>query len=135
LTQKYGLPSRSFQTFTDSYHGLAVRGGAVEVVNCASCHSSHAIKSQKDPNSTIHPSNLVKTCGQCHPGANTRFSVGKVHVSPEAAGGADGSSPILYLISSVYVILIVAVIGGMAFHNALDFLKKIRRKLAIQKGL
>ena len=29
-----------------------------------------------------------KTCGQCHPGANTRFTVGKVHVSPEAAQGA-----------------------------------------------
>ncbi len=135
LTQKYGLPSKSFQTFTDSYHGLAVRGGAVEVVNCASCHSSHAIKSQKDPTSTIHVSNLVQTCGQCHPGANTRFAVGKVHVSPEAAQGADGNSPILYLISSLYVILIVAVVGGMAAHNALDFLKKIRRKLAIQKGL
>ncbi len=135
LTQKYGLPSTSFQTFTDSYHGLAVRGGSVEVVNCASCHSSHAIKSQQDPTSTIHPSHLVATCGQCHPGANTRFAVGKVHVSPEAAGGADGNSPILYLISSVYVILIVAVIGGMFIHNALDFLKKIRRKLAMQKGL
>jgi cytochrome b subunit of formate dehydrogenase len=135
LTQKYGLPSQSFSTFSDSYHGLAVRGGSVEVVNCASCHSSHAIKSQKDPTSTIHPSNLVQTCGQCHPGANTRFAVGKVHVSPEAAQGADGNSPILYLISSLYVGLIVAVIGGMFVHNALDFLKKIRRKLALQKGL
>ena len=135
LTQKYGLPSQSFQTFSDSYHGLAVRGGSVEVVNCASCHSSHAIKSQKDPTSTIYPSNLVKTCGQCHPGANTRFAVGKVHVSPEAAKGVEGNNPILYVISSLYVILIVAVVGGMFVHNALDFLKKIRRKLAIQKGL
>ena len=135
LTQKYGLPSQSFQTFSDSYHGLAVRGGAVEVVNCASCHSSHLIKSQKDPTSTIYPANLVKTCGQCHPGANTRFAVGNVHVSPEAAKGAGGNSPILYLISSLYVILIIVVVGGMFFHNALDFLKKIRRKLAIQKGL
>ena len=135
LTQKYGLPSQSIQTFADSYHGLAVRGGSVEVVNCASCHSSHAIKSQNDPTSTIHASNLATTCGQCHPGANTRFAVGKVHVSPEAAKGADGNSPILYIISSLYVILIVAVIGGMFVHNALDFLKKTRRKLAIQKGL
>ena len=135
LTQKYGLPSQSFQTFTDSYHGLAVRGGSVEVVNCASCHSSHAIKSQKDPTSTIHPGNLVQTCGQCHPGANTRFAVGKVHVDPATAEGKDGNSPILYLISSLYVILIVVVVGGMFAHNALDFLKKIRRKLAIQKGL
>ena len=135
LTQKYGLSSKSFQTFADSFHGLAVRGGSVEVVNCASCHSSHAIKSQKDPTSTISPANLVQTCGQCHPGANTRFAVGKVHVSAEAAIGADGNSPVLYLISSAYVILIVVVIGGMFIYNALDFLKKTRLKLAMQKGL
>lgn len=135
LTQKYGLASHTFQTFEDSYHGLAVRGGGIEVVNCASCHSSHAIKSQNDPTSTVNKANLVQTCGQCHPGANTRFAVGKVHVSPEAANGKDGNNPILYIISSVYVILIVLVVGGMFVHNALDFLKKIRRKLAIQKGL
>jgi cytochrome b subunit of formate dehydrogenase len=135
LTQKYGLPTNSFQTFADSYHGLAVRGGAVEVVNCASCHNSHAIKSSSDPTSTINKANLVQTCGQCHPGANTRFAVGKVHVSPEAAAGTDGSNPILYLVATLYIILIVVVVGGMFAHNALDFVKKIRRKLAIQKGL
>jgi cytochrome b subunit of formate dehydrogenase len=135
LTQKYGIASHTFQTFADSFHGLAVRGGSVEVVNCASCHSSHAIKSQKDPTSTIHKTNLVKTCGQCHPGANTRFTMGKVHVSPETATGREGNEPILYLISTLYVLLIVVVVGGMVFHNALDFGKKIRRKLALQKGL
>ncbi|MEI6465496.1 MAG: cytochrome c3 family protein [Verrucomicrobiota bacterium] len=135
LTQKYGIASHTFQTFSDSFHGLAVRGGSVEVVNCASCHNSHGIKSQNDPTSTIHKANLAKTCGQCHPGANTRFTVGKVHVSPEAAEGAAGNNPVLYLISTFYVALIVAVIGGMVVHNALDFTKKIRRKLALQKGL
>lgn len=135
LTQKYGISTHAFKTFSDSYHGLAVRGGSVEVVNCASCHNSHAIKSQKDPTSSIHKDNLVQTCGQCHPGANTRFTVGKVHVSPEAGAGDGGSDPILYLISTIYVILIIAVVGGMVVHNALDFIKKIRRKLAIQQGL
>ena len=135
LTQKYGIASHTFQTFSDSFHGLAVRGGSVEVVNCASCHNSHGIKSQNDPTSTIHKANLAKTCGQCHPGANTRFTVGKVHVSPEAAEGAAGNNPVLYLISTFYVALIVAVIGGMVVHNALDFTRKIRRKLALQKGL
>ncbi len=135
LTRKYGISSNTFQTFEDSYHGLAVRGGAVEVVNCASCHSSHAIKSQDDPTSTINKANLAKTCGQCHPGANTRFTVGKVHISPEAGSGRDGNDPILYIIASIYVILIVAVVGGMFAHNLLDFVKKVRRKLAIQKGL
>ncbi len=135
LTEKYGLASHMFQTFSDSYHGLAVRGGAVEVVNCASCHSSHAIKAQDDPTSTVHKDNLVQTCGQCHPGANARFTVGKVHVSPEAKEGAGGNHPLLYLVSSLYTLLIVVCVGGMALHNVLDFTRKILRKLAIQKGL
>ena len=135
LTKKYGIASNTFQTFEDSYHGLAVRGGSVEVVNCASCHSSHAIKSHDDPTSTINPANIAKTCGQCHPGANTRFAVGKVHVTPNVTAGRDGNEPILYIIASIYVVLIVVVVGGMFLHNLLDFLKKIRRKLAIQKGL
>lgn len=135
LTQKYGLSSKAFQTFADSYHGLATRGGAVEVVNCGSCHSAHAIKSHLDPTSTVHKSNLVQTCGECHPGANTRFTVGSVHVSPESALKKDGNHPALYFVSSIYVWMIAIVVGGMAVHNVLDFLKKIRRKLAIQKGL
>jgi cytochrome b subunit of formate dehydrogenase len=134
LTKKYGIASHAFQTFADSYHGLAVRGGSVEVVNCASCHESHAIKPQDDPTSTIHRANIARTCGECHPGANTRFAIGRVHVSPEAAQGADGNDPILYLIATLYTILIVSVVGGMFVHNLLDFVKKIRRKLAIQQG-
>jgi len=135
LTQKYGLSTSAFQTFSDSYHGLAVRGGSVEAANCASCHTAHAIKSPLDPTSTVNKANLVRTCGQCHPGANTRFTVGPVHANPNARQGADGASPVLYLVATLYIWLIVVVVGGMAVHNALDFLKKIRRKLAIQKGL
>jgi len=130
LTRRYGLSSETFKTFSDSYHGLAVRGGAVEVVNCASCHGDHAIKSQDDPTSTVHKSNLAQTCGECHPGANTRFAMGAVHASETQRE----SSPWLYWISSIYVGLIVVVVGAMLVHNFLDFLKKTRHKLAIQKG-
>jgi formate dehydrogenase gamma subunit len=135
LTQKYGLSSNSFQTFADSYHGLAARGGSVEVVNCASCHSVHAIKSHLDPTSTVHKSNLVQTCGQCHPGANTRFTVGSVHVSPTASNKDDKNSMILRIIADFYVWLIILVVGGMAVHNFLDLFKKVRRKLKIQRGI
>jgi cytochrome b subunit of formate dehydrogenase len=135
LTQKYGLSSKSFQTFADSYHGLAARGGSVEVVNCASCHSVHAIKSHLDPTSTVHKSNLIQTCGQCHPGANTRFTVGSVHVSTDSTGAPDKNNTIIQLVANIYVWLIVLIVGGMAVHNALDLFKKVRRKLAIQKGL
>jgi cytochrome b subunit of formate dehydrogenase len=130
LSRRYGLASDTFKTFSDSYHGLAVRGGTVSVVNCASCHGSHGIRSQNDPASSVHKANLAKTCGECHPGANTRFTVGAVHASEEQRE----ASPWLYWISNIYVGLIIAVVGGMLLHNLLDFLKKIRRKLAIQKG-
>ena len=135
LTQKYGLSSNSFQTFADSYHGLAARGGSVEVVNCASCHSVHAIKSHLDPTSTVHKSHLVQTCGQCHPGANTRFTVGSVHVSPDASNRNDKDSMILRVIANFYVWLIVLVVGGMTLHNFLDLFKKVRRKLKVHRGL
>lgn len=130
LTRRYGLANDTFKTFADSFHGLAVRGGSVEVVNCASCHGSHAIKSQNDPTSTVNKAHLAQTCGQCHPGANTRFSVGAVHASENQ----KETSPWLYWIANLYVVLIVLVIGGMVFHNLLDFLQKTRHKLAIQKG-
>lgn len=130
LTRRYGLASDTFKTFADSYHGLAVRGGAVSVVNCASCHGSHIIKSQDDPTSSVHKANLAQTCGECHPGAGERFAIGAVHSSDAQRDG----SPILYWIATFYLILITVTIGGMLVHNGLDFFKKTRRKLAIQKG-
>lgn len=131
LSRKYGLAADRFATFTDSYHGLAVRGGAVEVVNCASCHGAHAIKSHKDPTSSIHKDNLVQTCGKCHQGASSGFTIGNVHASESQ----KDTEPVLYWVSTLYVSLIFAVIGGMFLHNLLDFIKKIRRKLLIQKGI
>ena len=61
--------------------------------------------------------NLVATCGQCHPGANRRFTIGRVHTSPQQRD----ASPILYWIANLYVLLIVLVIGGMTLHNLADF--------------
>jgi len=129
LTQKYGLSSDRFTTFTDSYHGLANKAGSVEVANCASCHGVHNIKSSTDSTSTIHKNNIVQTCGKCHPGANQRFNVGSVHISMNPT-----EEPLLYWISTGYIILIVIIICGMVIHNVLDFVKKSKRKLLIRRG-
>ena len=67
LSEKYGIESDRFQTFEDSFHGLAVRGGAVEVANCASCHGAHDILPSSDPASTINKANLARTCGALPP--------------------------------------------------------------------
>jgi len=130
LTRKYGLAPDAVRTFADSYHGLAARGGAATVVTCASCHRTHAIKAPSDPTSSVNPDNLVATCGQCHPGANRRFTIGRVHASPTQRQ----ASPVLYWIASIYTGLILIVIGGMTLHNLADFARKLLRKLAQQKG-
>lgn len=130
LNRRYGLATDRFRTFQDSFHGLATRGGAVEAVNCASCHGAHEIRHSSDPLSPVNKARLAQTCGQCHPGANARFAVGAVHVNEASAA----ESPVVYWVATLYVWLIVVVVGGMFFHNVADFAKKVRRKIAVQKG-
>ncbi|MEK6649945.1 MAG: cytochrome b/b6 domain-containing protein, partial [Bacteroidota bacterium] len=130
LTEKYGIQADRFQTFTDSYHGLAIEGGTVGVANCASCHGAHNIKPSSDSTSMVHKANLAVTCGKCHPGANERFGVGAVHVTTTVTS----SEPLLYWISTIYVWLIIGTIGGMAVHNVADFIRKARHKLAERRG-
>jgi hypothetical protein len=108
LSQKYGLANDRFQSFADSYHGLAGTAGSVQVANCASCHGVHDIKPSSDPTSRINKANLVKTCGACHPGANDNFTKGAVHVL-----ATEKSDSALYYVSTSYVILIIVVVGGM----------------------
>ncbi len=130
LTRKYGLQPNRGSTFENSYHGLALRGGSVEVANCASCHGVHNIKPPSDPASTVNPKNLAKTCGTCHPGANENFTKGKIHVTM-----AKEDDPILYWISTIYIFLIISIIGGMVIHNIFDFVKKSKIKKMKQLGL
>lgn len=131
LAKRYGLDSDRFSTFSDSYHGLAVRGGAAEVVNCSSCHGSHEVLPQDNPASNIHKDRLAQTCGHCHPGASTGFTIGKVH----ASGSRPEEEPLLYWVSTIYVLMIIVIVGGMALHNLIDFVRKARRKLHHQQGL
>jgi len=130
LSEKYGISTDRFKTFSDSYHGLALKGGSLAVANCASCHGIHNIKPSSDPTSMIHKSNIVKTCGSCHRGANENFAKGKIHITYE-----KGDDPLLYWISTTYIILIFTIVGGMFIHNLLDFIRKSKIKKLKQMGL
>lgn len=129
LSQKYGLKPNRQTTFNNSYHGLALEGGSTIVANCASCHGVHNIKPASDPTSTINKANLAKTCGKCHPGANEKFAVGKIHVSLQKP-----DEPILHWIVGIYIMIIVLTIGSMFLHNVFDFIKKAKVKRLKQEG-
>jgi cytochrome b subunit of formate dehydrogenase len=122
LAEKYGLSADKVPAYEDSYHGLASRSGATTVAHCGSCHGVHDIQPSSDPRSHVNPANLPATCGQCHPGAGTRFAIGSVHVIPQQREHAA-----VYWVRLGYLWLIWLTIGGMVLHNLLDFFRKVRR--------
>ena len=115
LSQEFGFEGRRATTYLASYHGLASKMGSQVVANCASCHGVHNILPSSDPRSTVNRANLVKTCGQCHPGINQQFVAAKVHVG--APLSADTGSVAVRWIRKFYLGLIAVVIGGMLLHN------------------
>jgi formate dehydrogenase gamma subunit len=117
LSQEFGFDTRKATTYLSSYHGLASRLGSPVVANCASCHGTHNILPSSDPHSTVNEANLVKTCGQCHPGVNETFVAAKVHV--DMALSQDKGSIGVRWVRRVYFIMIALVIGAMLLHNFL----------------
>ncbi|HSB81944.1 MAG TPA: cytochrome b/b6 domain-containing protein [Candidatus Methylomirabilis sp.] len=129
ISEKYGIPGGRLESYADSFHGLAVRGGSKVAANCASCHGVHDIRPSSDPKSAISTGNLPTTCGKCHPGAGENFAKGKVHVTLTAH-----EQPILFYVRDFYLLLILVTITGMGAHNALDFFKKLRREYRRRSG-
>lgn len=129
LSQEFGVAGRRATTYLASYHGLASKLGSQVVANCASCHGTHSIFPSSDSRSTIHPSHLAQTCGQCHPGVTEKFAGSKVHV--DAPLSADIGSKAVRWIRKFYLGMIFAVIGGMLLHNFIIWRSKViaRRKL------
>ena len=123
LSRKYGLPLGRLASYRSSFHGIALNLGDVSVANCASCHDYHNVRPSSDPESTIHPDNLVKTCGKCHPNARENFARGKIHLlgKPEENIGA-------WLVKKAYLVLITALIGGFIAYIFLDLAAHHRRR-------
>lgn len=130
LNTKYNLPADRVKTFFDSYHGLASSYGSTLAANCASCHGYHKVLASSNPDSTINAAHLVETCGKCHPGANEKFSLSKVHMDLTTEKSApDLGTQINWWVRKVYLLLIFGVVGAMFVHNGLLFLKKVSAHL------
>ena len=127
LTREFGVAGERVSSYKDSYHGLASQMGSRVVANCASCHGVHNILPSSDPRSMISANNLPQTCGQCHVGAGVNFATGKIHLTSElvsATGTRDAGAIGTRIVRWIYVPLIILVVGGMAAHNALIWIRK-----------
>jgi len=123
LSERYGIPSHRYTTYMDSYHGILLSEGDLVAADCTSCHGDHLILAQANPESSIHPSNLPDTCGQCHPNAGITFTQGKVHVQVE-----PGASTGVWVVRVFYTVFIG--ILGIFFigHILLDATRWLRRR-------
>lgn len=121
INAKFGMPNNRVSAFLGSYHGLAVQGGSTRAANCASCHGHHKILPSSDPNSSIHKSHLVETCGKCHPGATENFAFSRVHT--DEVSGSDFGAIASRWVRRIYLVLIFAVVGALSLHNLLAWLR------------
>lgn len=125
INEKYDLPSGHAKSYIDPYHGLKSMGGDKTVANCSSCHMSHLILRQDNPESSVNPANLVNTCGQCHEGITAETATN----TPIHSLISEDKGSLAYMIKIIYQILIFCVIGGMAGYCLLDYLRQVRNLL------
>ena len=122
LNEKFGMPADRVSTFLGSYHGLTtVQGHVTAAANCASCHGYHKILPSSDPASSINKSNLVQTCGRCHPGDTQNFAFSCVHTDDST--GTDYGAAASRWVRRLYLALIFTVIGVLSLHNLLAWLR------------
>jgi cytochrome b subunit of formate dehydrogenase len=122
LNEKYELPTGRLLSFQDSYHGLKSKAGDQTVANCASCHGAHRILPSSDASSTVHPDNLQRTCGDCHPEISAKIAQTAIH---DANSGLH--TGVAGIVRLVYLVLIFGVIGGMALHWLIDLRKQVKK--------
>jgi predicted CXXCH cytochrome family protein len=62
-----GLRVDQVAEYWTSGHGTRLRASNdPDVATCTSCHPTHRIRPPDDPESSVHPSHIVETCGRCH---------------------------------------------------------------------
>jgi cytochrome b subunit of formate dehydrogenase len=63
------------EKYTDDTHGSGLLlSGLTVAATCSSCHGSHSIRPEGDPESKLAPKNIASTCGECHVGVVERWS-------------------------------------------------------------
>ena len=130
INSRFGMPNDRVKTFFESYHGLAAIGGSTMAANCASCHGYHKILPSNNPDSLIHPSHLITTCGKCHPGASTGFVSGRIHTDGDQ--GNETGMVVNRWVKRIYIILIVLTVTLLGTHNGVWWWRKVKARRRAQ---
>ena len=109
--------------YEDSYHGLATSAGDESSAMCVDCHGVHSILPANHPGSKIAKDRILQTCKKCHENATPKFAESYSHTKT-----VGNSQTIQDWVQTIYVWLIIVVIGGMILHNLLIYVRELREK-------
>jgi formate dehydrogenase gamma subunit len=118
-----GIVSEKVTPNLDAYHGVMSRAGDISAASCVSCHTSHNIRPENDPLSSINKANRPQTCGKCHKGAGAHYAEGSIHIVPTSKKDLG-----VWWVRRIYISLIVLTIGGMVAHNAMIMIRFARER-------
>jgi cytochrome b subunit of formate dehydrogenase len=110
-----GCHEEYLTTFRDGFHGKANDLGFVSGATCADCHTPHSNVAADDPLSSVHPDNLVATCGRCHGEVSEAF----VSYDPHNDPTNPDDNYIVYVIWVFMTALLVGVFGFFGIHDIL----------------
>jgi Class III cytochrome C family len=114
--QKCGSCHRHlYETYFETYHGQVTQLGFTLAAKCSDCHTAHNMRPASDPQSTVFAGNLVKTCSQCHAGANANF----VKYYPHGDPTQRTRYPRLYWPWLLMTGLLISVMAFFGFHTLL----------------
>lgn len=63
------LRTDQYSQYQTSVHGQRLAKGDTKVAVCTDCHGLHDIRAPNDPQSSVYPLNVAKTCARCHSNA------------------------------------------------------------------
>jgi cytochrome b subunit of formate dehydrogenase len=110
----------NFATYGDTYHGQVARLGYAYTAKCYDCHGSHGILRVADPKSTVHPTNRLKTCKQCHDGKKLpEATAGFVTFGPHANDHDFKRYPQMWIASKFMYGLLLFVFAYFWAHSLL----------------
>ncbi|MCL5991480.1 MAG: hypothetical protein M1419_05200 [Bacteroidetes bacterium] len=70
-----GTEHKVIDNYAESIHGHGlIQSGLVVTATCTDCHTAHKGLPYKNPESSIHPDNIARTCGNCHYGIQEEFN-------------------------------------------------------------
>jgi predicted CXXCH cytochrome family protein len=116
--------AENLKTYLDTYHGQINKLGYAYTAKCFDCHGSHSIQRVNDPASTVHPTNRLKTCGQCHVGATQGFATFEPHGTTHDLV----RYPYIWLASKFMIGLLAGTFAFFWTHTALWFYREYKER-------